>query len=92
MVNEYQIANGNDRGIISSSFENDTNDMHEVNLLRFFLHSSNRVGRFCAKGATSSDFIQRRMRQDDTQETWRGNADSLDAFYGNKNIGYALVD
>jgi len=44
MVNEYQIANGNGRGIISGSFENDINDKHGVNLSRFFLHSSNRVG------------------------------------------------
>ena len=92
MVNEYQIANGNGSEIISGSFENDTNDMHEVNLLRFFLHSSNRVGWLYAEGATIADFIHRRMREDDIQETWRGNADYLDAFYGNKNVGYALVD
>jgi len=60
--------------------------MRKVNLLRFFLHSSNRVGWFYAH------FIQRWMREDDIQETWRGNTDSLDDFYGNKNIGYALVD
>jgi hypothetical protein len=91
MVNEYQIANGNGRGIISSPFENDTKDIHEVNSLRFFLHSSNRVGWFYAESAITSDFIQRRMKQDDIQETWRANADSLDAFHGNKNVGYALV-
>jgi hypothetical protein len=54
--------------------------------------SSNRVGWFYAEAATSADFIQSPMRQDYNQETWRGNADFLDAFYCNKNLGYAIVD